>query len=183
MFNLFKKWQSKKENKRRELDGAGIRLLASVMVCFPEIATLQYEPKESMLKVTFAIKTVMRQDEFDKLALDLSESVSTYHALMGIQAESLQMSMDIQNDFSFLHVNRDLYSVTRGELALLSEFVADRFTDKLLIDTVGREHMDPEFLASQEDLLDQMLCNTHSLRLADRLVGIREDDRVVVYNK
>lgn len=182
MFNIFNKLSGGKKKKRRELDGVGIRLLASVLVCFPEIATLQYEPRHSILKITFTIKTIMQKGEFEKLAGNLAESVKTYHALMGYQAEHIEMSMDIQNDFSFLHINRDLFSVSRGELTLLTEFVAERFGDNLLVDARGRCHMDPDFLATQEDFLDQMLSNTQSLRLADRLVGIREDDRVVVFD-
>ena len=181
MFNIFSKLLGGKK-KRRELDGVGIRLLASVLVCFPEIATLQYEPRHSILKITFTIKAIMQKGEFEKLAGDLAESIKTYHALMGYQTNCIEMSMDIQNDFSFLHINRDLFSLSRGELALLAEFVADRFGDSLLIDARGRDRTDPEFLATQEDLLDQMLSNTQSLRLADRLVGIREDDRVVVFD-
>ena len=170
------------KRRKKELDSEGIRLLASIMVCFPEITTVNYEPQDRILSLTFMLKTSMDQAAFDDLTAGIAESLTTYHALQGIGVAKIGFSMDIQNDLSFLHVKRDLDSLTRGELSLLCELLADRFDEKLLLDMRGRDRTDQEFLLAQEDMLDRMLSGTQSLRPAGRLVGIREDDRVVVFD-
>ena len=169
--------------KRKQMDSDGIHLLASILVCFPEITTISYEPEDESLKITFALQKPMEQAGFDELAQFLAESVHTYHALEGFFDSHVDFSMETHNKLSFLHMTRDIATVSRGELSLVAALVKERFGDALVMDHQGCGAVDPDFAAAQEETLDRMLGNLRSINLSGRLVGLREGDNVVVFDR
>ena len=82
---------------------------------------------------------------------------------------------------SFLHLVRDVATLTRDELSLVADILYDAFPQTLLLDE--RDPLDPNFEVEQENLLDHMLGTMRQQRLHEKLLGIREGDRVVVYNQ
>ena len=84
------------------------------------------------------------------------------------------VSMEIQGEMGFLHITRELKTLTRGEVALLAALMREKFGEKLAMDAGGR--IDSESQAMQEELIDRMLGSVQQIRLVDRLVGIREED-------
>ena len=76
---------------------------------------------------------------------------------------------------------RDVATLTRDELSLVADILYDAFPQTLLLDE--RDPLDPNFEVEQENLLDHMLGTMRQQRLHEKLLGIREGDRVVVYNQ
>ena len=68
------------------------------------------------------------------------------------------------------------------ELSLLTEMAANYFGDRLIEDEDG-SIPDEDYLIAQEDYLEQCLSNMLQLRVEGKLVGVREQERVVVYNR
>ena len=91
--------------------------------------------------------------------------------------------MNVEGVFGtcFLNVRRDMATLTCRELSLLTELALNYFGDNLIED-YGDEIPDEEFIMAQEDFLEQYLNNIRQLRIDGRLVGIREQERVVVYS-
>ncbi len=170
-------------NKRKQVNPDGIHLLASILVCFSEITTISYEPKDESLSITFTIQASMNQEEFDELAQFLAESVHTYHVLEGFAESHVDFSMEIHDKLSFLHVMRDIATMSRGELSMMVSIMKDRFGGRLLVDGHDRGFIDPDFAAAQEENLDRMLGNVQGIGLSTRLVGVREGDHVVVFDR
>ena len=81
----------------------------------------------------------------------------------------------------FLNVRRDMATLTYKELSLLTEMAANYFGDKLIEDYDSAT--DEEYLMEQEDYLEQCLGNIRQLRIEGKLVGVREQERVVIYNR
>ena len=170
-------------NKRKQVNSDGIHLLASILVCFSEITTISYEPEDESLSITFTIQVSMDQEKFDELSRFMAESIHTYHALEGYMESRVDFSMEIHDKLSFLHVMRDIATMSRGELSLMVSIMKNRFGGKLLVDGHDRGTIDPDFAASQEENLDRMLGNIRSITLPNRLVGVREGDHVLVFDR
>ena len=169
--------------KRKQADSDGIHLLASILVCFSEITTISYESEDESLKITFTLQKSMTQQGFDELAQFLAESIRTYHALEGFFGSRVEFSMEAHGKLSFLHMTRDIDTISRGELSLVAAVMKDRFGEELLVDGHGYGAMDPDFAAAQEETLDRMLGNIRGISLSGRLVGVREGDHVVVFDR
>ena len=72
----FRSQRSKEEEK------AGIQFLASMLVCYPEISSLSYDPRRSTLTFEFIVRGDYPARELDAFARLLSESIETYHVLV-----------------------------------------------------------------------------------------------------
>lgn len=169
--------------KKKPIEPDGVHLLASILVCFSEITTISYEPQDESMKITFALKKSMTQKDFDGLAGFLVESIRTYHALEGYFDAKIDLSMETHDKMAFLHVIRDVGTLSRMELSLVVTVMKERFGEELVTDPHGYGAMDPEFAAVQEETLDRMLGNIRGIHLASPLVGVREGDQVMVFNR
>ena len=65
---------------------------------------------------------------------------------------------------------------------MAADLFVERFKDKLVVDEKMPEHMDDNFAEYESHLLDRMLGEMPHLHLKKSLIGLREDNRVVVYN-
>ena len=169
--------------KKKQIDPDGVHLLASILVCFSEITTISYEPQDESLQITFAIRTSMSQKAFEEMAGFLAESIRTYHALEGYSGTSIDLSMETHDTMSFLHVTRDIATLSRMELSMVVTVMKERFGEDLVTDPHGYASLDPEFTAMQEETLDRVLGNIRSIYIPSPLVGVREGDQVMVFNR
>jgi len=61
--------------------------------------------------------------------------------------------------------------------------LTDYFDDQLVCDAHSLDVLDPQFAEAQSSVLDQTLYRVQQLPPTDHLAGLREDERVVVYNR
>ena len=144
-----------RKKKRQKPSKEGVSLLASILVCYEEITKVSYEPENATIRLTFSIEESLTHAQFQKIGKLLAESIAAYLDLTGLHA--------------------------RDELSLVADILYDAFPETLLLDE--RDPLDPNFEVEQENLLDHMLGTVRQQRLHEKLLGIREGDRVVVYNQ
>ena len=96
---------------------------------------------------------------------------------------AMDFSYERHDGLMMLHLARRMDEVTEREIGLTVQLLTDRFGDALLVDVHGADLPDAEFRQMQHETLDRMLTAVREMPLRDRLVGIRERDQVVVYNR
>ena len=170
--------------KRKNKSQAGIQLLSAMLVCYPEIATVAYEPGEGQLVLGFVIREPLPTREgLQDFAKFIDNSLQTYHQLEDGLFVWVAIDADAQANTLMLNVRRSISDVTRGELELIVTLLRDKFGEQLVVDKHSLDTLDPDFADLQSDLLDQMLDQAQELTIRERIIGIRENDRVVVYNR
>lgn len=174
MFDFLKK--EKKPNP-----DAG-RLLASILVVYPTIQSVSYDSKEDILELSFALSGKFSKDDFEDFLKYVAESVETLHYLENLYGASIELNVEGVYGTYFLNVRRDMATLTCKELSLLTEMAANYFGENLIEDYEGAVP-DEEYLMEQEDYLEQCLSNMRQLRVEGKLVCVREQERVVVYNR
>ena len=185
MFDFLRRHFAPRKNGRqtREQARPGVQLLASMLVCFPEIASVSYDPAGGGLTLDFTIRAAVSDAEMDTFSVFLIESIETYHALEdGILCES-QTAYERYDALTMLHLLRPMTELTERELSLIVRLMTDTFGDQLLVDPHNMDVLDTEFSSLQHETLERMLVAVRDIPLHDRLVGIREHDQVVVYNR
>ena len=166
-------------NKKPNLDAS--RLLAAILVVYPSVQAVSYDPKDGMLELSFAIRGNFTKDMFDGFLEYVAESVGAYHNLEGLGDATIELNVEGIYDTCFVNIRRDMGTMTCGELNLLTELAINYFGNQL-IEEFAESDNDEEYIMEQEDYLEQMLNNIRQIRIENRLVGVREHERVVVYN-
>lgn len=166
-------------NKKPNLDAS--RLLAAILVVYPTVQAVSYDPKDGMLELSFALKGTFSKDEFEGFLRYVADSVEAYHNLENLGSATIELNVEGIYETCFVNVRRDMETLTCGELTLLTELAINYFGDKL-IEEMNDAGGDEEYLIAQEDYLEQMLSNIRQIRIENRLVGVRERERVIVYN-
>ena len=172
MFNFFKR--EKKPNP-----DAG-RLLAAILVVYPSVQSVTYDSKSDMLELSFALNGKFSQDDFEHFLGNVAESVETFHHIEGLGGAKIELDVEGVYGTCFLNVRRDMSTLTCRELSLLTELAENYFGDNLVDESEG-EITDEDYILAQEDYLEQCLNNIRQLRIEGRLVGVREQERVVIY--
>jgi len=80
-----------------------------------------------------------------------------------------------------LKIVRDVKTLSKGEIALIITLLRDNFKNRLVTD--HNDSMLEEDLLVQEELIEDMLENLKKGQANHKLIGIREDGRVLVFNK
>ena len=185
MFDFLRSRFSKGHTERPKSEQArpGVQLLASVLVCFPEIEAVSYDPVHGLLTMDFVVRAEMPPAEMENFAALLGESIETYHALEGGDAGTADFSYEQHGGLTMIHLARRMDELTERELNLIVQLITGRFGKALLVDAHGAGLADAEFSAIQHETLERMLTAVREIPLRERLVGIRERDQVVVYNR
>ena len=156
-------------------------LLASILVVFPEIARVSYDPKDELLELSFALDGQLSRDEFQIFTMKVVESIRTYHEITGLNNARLETSIEGIANVSFLQIRRDLKTLTRGELSIITSIAQDLFEERLIIENDDPDDAEEEMMLAQEEKIDQVFGRLRQNKISDRLVGIRENEKVVVY--
>ena len=159
----------------------GVNLLISILIRYPEITTISFDPETHTLKQTFMLSGIPLEEEFLKSRKMLLDSIAVYHCIEGITDKSVDIHLSTYENVAMLHIIRDIRTLTKGEIALTISLLKEQFRSSLIVDD-GETMLDEE-LFLQEELIDNMLNNATRSCSGRRLVGIREDGRVIVFNK
>ena len=161
----------------------GVQLLASMLVCYPELYAVAYEPQDTEITLDFVVKKKIADEEMEEFANLVDKSVQTYHDLHGSGPVWLALDADVNGSRMTVHVRRQLATMLRGELDLLAELFCDKFGDDLQIDVHTLDSLEPDFSNMQSNVLDQMFDMAQSSRIREKMIGMRDKDKVVVYNR
>lgn len=180
---FFGKKDQPKDLRQNQMQ-VGVQLLGSLLVCYPEVAAITYDPERDNLELTFMVKLPLPDGKnMDEFADFLRESVETYHDIESGCCIWCSVTYEQQGDTLLIHVMRNLNDIFRGELEVMADLMLDRFKDSLLVDSHTQENLEPEFANMHSEMLDQLLDQAQDITIKERMAAIRENDRVVVYNR
>lgn len=159
----------------------GVNLLISILVRYPEVGAIDYNPETQSLKLTFMLSGTPTDSEFGSAKRIICDSMAAYHLLEGYENTLADISMSICEQVTMLKIVRDVKTLSKGEITLIITLLRDGFKNKLITDQ--NDSMLEEDLLIQEELIEDMLENLKKDHAGHKLIGIREDGRVLVFNK
>ncbi len=153
----------------------GIQLVASLLMCFPEMGKVTLDSKDEGVWLDFTLKGVPtgeRMQAADKL---ITDSLRFYHEIEGISGAKLAFYYEKRA----LHIFRDIGSLSRAEIGILVTLIKDNFGDLLLTDAFS--DIDEDVLYNQSEMIDHRIRFLRENHIRENMVGIREEGRVMVY--
>jgi hypothetical protein len=162
----------------------GVSLLISILVRFPQIGTVQFDSKQKLLSLNFMLAQTVTTDELDSFQKNMAANIKAYHYITGKEPSYVKIeTKQPYEKFCMLSIIRDIASISKGEINLLSTLLVEKFHDCLILDD---SEFVPDFMDEldfPEDLIDNMFDTVRTQRAAKNLTALRENGRVLVFSK
>ena len=157
-----------------------VNRVVALLVRFPELHSLRSNPADATLTLTYAVNRRLESTAVRALTDFVGEHVHAFHALSNEPLEQLAVTCEGDVDVTFVHVTRDLATFSPEELALTASLFAQRFGDGLLTNPQA-EAADGDESGPDEESVELALDALRDPAQRQRLVGVREEKRVLVY--
>ncbi|MHB8171627.1 MAG: hypothetical protein ACYDG6_08805 [Thermincolia bacterium] len=158
-----------------------IGLLISILVRYPEVASINFDPQGQVLKFTFIFSGDISKDEQETFEAKLWNYLDAYLQLEDMNNEVASIQWLTYDKFSILELTRDVDTLTQEEIAIITSLVKDDFGHGLV--TESSDSIAEEDLMMQEELISHMLENLKGSRQEKKLIAFREEGKVLVFNK
>lgn len=168
-----------KNDKKPNMDC--VNLLTSILIYYSEISKISIEPDEKIY-INYIIQTILTDEEINKIRILLEESLKSYYYLEKMNIDCSEIDINIKEKATFIDIKRDIKTFSHGELRLINTLIAQNFNEELIVDMNKIPMIDSSMLA-QIDLIDTMFASLKINPVSEKMIGIREAGRVIVFNK
>lgn len=168
------------EHRFSDISSDQVNLLISLLIRFPHISAVHYEPSDRSLRFVYLLKGVKR-DDLQQFVQRAKAHLEAFHSLSSStrpipQVASIQHE-EIEGLWT-LQVRRDVESLSYEELSLINQVVSDSLGNGIILDSV--ENIDEDFF--DEDGNIASLLSTGVGFGEEKLSGFRENGKVLVFS-
>ncbi len=160
-----------------------VSLLISILVRYPEVATVNFVPTGKILKFTFMLSKPLEEDLWRAFEKRLVESVRGYAALVHGEHPTLEVERHDYGEVSLVEISRDIDTLTQEEISLIIELARTELGPVLVTEGPVVDSALDEELVFQDEMIENMLEDLRESILQRKLIGFREEGRVLVFNK
>ncbi len=156
-----------------------VNRVVALLIRFPELHSVRSNPADATLTLSFAVRERLDRAKTRVLAERVGDHVRAFLDLRGDESAKIALACDRDAAVSFVHVTRDAASFAREELELLVAMFADQFGDRLVRDGAAAPVDDDPI--GRDERVEVALDALRDPTQRQRLVGFREEQRVLVY--
>lgn len=167
--------------KEGESFSNSMSLIAFLLVRYPEIGTVRFDPEQKTFQFSFILNKILAETEFGSFKENLLLSINAISDLQERNSGSVQIKFSVCDGLSFVEILRDIDSLSQEEIALIVGVVNRYFQGALLLDQ--QENIQEEDVLLQEEMIEHMLEDLKDSRQEKRLIGFREEGRVLIFNR
>jgi hypothetical protein len=157
-----------------------VNRVVSLLIRFPEIHSIRSSPTDESLTLSYAVSLRLDRAAIRALGEFIGEHVSAILELRGDVPGKISITGERDANVTFLHVSRDFATFTREELELQIALFGDRFGHSLVKNPASDDVLDDD-PADRDELVEAALDALRDPAQRKRLVGFREEKRVLVY--
>jgi len=157
-----------------------VNRVVALLVRYPELHSIRSNPADATLTLTYAVARRLDAAAARDFAEIVGEHVRAFHDLGGEQIARIVVTDERDAAVTFLNVTRDLASFSPDELGLHVAVLAAHFGDAVVRNPAPDGAGDDE-LGADEESVELALDALRDPGQRQRLVGVREEKRVLVY--
>ncbi|MDD4170190.1 MAG: hypothetical protein PHD36_08070 [Desulfotomaculaceae bacterium] len=170
-----------KDNKNKgDLTGS-VGLLTSILVRYPEVATINFDPGKQLLRFTFIYAGILERKELDNLKATLLDSIEVYNLLEHKEISTISLQSQVYDNLTVIEVQRDVNTLVQEEITLIVNLFHLYLNNNLI--TEEDEQYFEEDLIAQEKIIGRMLAKMKSTNQDKYLFAFRQEGRVKVFDK
>ena len=168
--------------KRDDRISRSVSVLVSMLVRYPEVGTVKYEPRQQTIRMGLVITGAMTDADWNRTEQDLFDTLDVYHLLEQRQPSVLDVAMESYGELTSIAITRDVATFSPEEIYTIVEFFKERFAGRLVTEVVDWPANEDEMIA-QDELIEELVADLEENRTSRNLIAIREDGRVMVFRK
>lgn len=158
-----------------------IGLLISILVRYPEVGSINFDPLSHELRLTFILSGNLENNKIQETKQLIVDSVDTYHQLEKIRPQVFVFEWYNNDNYTIVDVKRDVDTLSRNEISFLMELFDAHFQNILIAE--NNEELWEEDLQIQEEMIGHMLEGIKNGMPDKKLIAYREEGKVLVFNK
>ena len=167
--------------KEGESFSNSMSLIAFLLVRYPEIGSVRFDPVQKTLQFSFVLVKSLAKEEFELFKDNLLLSLNNMTQLQERAAGTIEVNYAEYDGLTFLEIVRNIDALTQEEIALITGVIHEFFEEYLLLDQ--EDTLQEEDTVLQEEMIEHMLEDLKDSRQEKRLIGFREEGRVLVFNR
>lgn len=168
-------------NRKPEEISDGVGLLISILLRYPEVGTINYEPEANMLKFVFVLSREISPEQWICVKHRLRSSMETFNLLEGRKVRACNLDYVAAQGLTIVEIGRDAETLVQEEISLLVGLMKQEFLGDLVVDE--QETAGEEDLLMQEEYITRMLESIRGVLPPRKVIAFREKGRVMVFNK
>ena len=157
-----------------------VNRVVALLVHFPELHSVRSNPADATLALSFAVRERLDRVKQRALGERVTEHLRAFLDLRGDVPAKIALECDRDTAVTFVNVTRDAETFSREELELLVAMFAEQFGQRLVRDGASATPVDDD-PAARDELVEVALDALRDPTQRQRLVGFREEQRVLVY--
>lgn len=166
---------------KKESTTDAVGLLITILVRYPEVTTVNFDPEKQLLKFTFIYTQVFNDNELVNLKIKLMDSIEAYNYLEGKETRVVSATHQINDGLTMIEVQRDVDTLAQEEITLIVE-IFHRYLNTNPVTEAGEQMLEEDLLA-QEEFIEHMLQSVKFTNQGKHFIAFREEGRVLVFNK
>lgn len=165
----------------KQVSQKDIEVLATLLIAFPQVSKVTFDPQRRGLKLVFLCQGPVKESKRNKLQSLYLQSIDLYLSLIKQTGSIVECSWETIDEFHSFQVERDVTSLSAGELSLTVSLVQDQVP--ILSDLDDSLLNDAEFSLTARFFLQEMLDKVQEIEFPKKLVALREGEKVLVFHK
>lgn len=164
----------------RKNESPATHLLISMLIRYPEVSSVRYEPETQSLFFSFFLQG---QLDLTKQSECIQELTTSFEICADIDRRFPAMGkvcFSPLEGLTLVTYQQAINQVKTSEIRLLTTIVQNHFSHQVALDPLAVEEVDLEM---QEDLIDRLLDHRDILTEEKQIVAYRDGGKVFVYNR
>lgn len=160
----------------------GVSLLVSILLRYPEVNTVKFDPDSNSLDFSFMISNTVEKEDFDAFQHEYISSIMAFWNLIRMfEASEAEIAYDIIASMTKIVVKRDISTLTAEEISLSMALVQRWFGDRLIKER--ESELSEEDRLTHEEFIRNLLADMNDTMFEKKLIGYREEGKVIVFNR
>lgn len=158
-----------------------IRLLISILLRYPEVGSINFDPLSHELRLTFILSCEMGNNKIEETKGLIIDSIDMYHQLEKIRPSVFMIEWNHNDNYIIVDVKRDIDTLSKNEISFLMELFEIHFQNSLIVE--NNDDLWEEDLQIQDEMIGHMLEGIKKGMSDKKLIAYRDEGKVLVFNK
>ncbi len=167
--------------KKYSNQSESMELIISILIRYPQINKVNIDPENKELSFTFLVDSKLKENRIEQFEIKLRKSLELFNRLAKLESSHLKIDFDDYEVLTKVKVTTSLSDLTKDKLSLFIQFFQSEFSNDLLVESI--EPLPEDALTEQEEAIKSLLIKLDYKRIQQSLIGFRDGDKVLVFDK
>ncbi|HQA06448.1 MAG TPA: hypothetical protein PLM20_01295 [Syntrophomonadaceae bacterium] len=159
--------------------GNGLDLFISISLTYPELHSIRYDSDHDIISCQIAVQGDIATDQEKHLLTRFKQCLDLYHTMTGDKASIMRVYVQRLSEVTLLHYERDMNTMSEGEIGLLLNLTRDIISNRILYDTGDSITEEPFKNKVKQNLLRRISKDEDK----HQFLAFRKQGRVLVFQK